>query len=664
MATKSSDGHSELHVAKERKAKLQGWCSRVITEAKVLLSDGHSDREVLAGVLNNLRTRYEKYKESCETVIDLTTDASELQTLFTDTTKFDIEAETLLVHLKQKCTDTSTYGGTTPKVKLPKVELHHFHGDPLLWPEFWDLYNVAIHMNCQVPVIQKFVHLKSLLLGEAAKCIASIETTESNYVIAVERLQLRYGKKDAQRYRLMTKLTEMKNIDSYKSAREAVDDLTATIRALQVQGVSADEYGVLLMPLIETRMPKSWKLEWARKKTESSEVTFNDLIAFLELEVEVQEVAERDFSSVSTKKREEINKQEDKYEVNVGTATALYVKPTVKCTFCGDSHRPSECNTQMTVQDRFSKVRDAKACFRCALPGHRVASCRWKKRCHCGRNHITQLCTGHRQSQPLDVDATPFNPAQSQTSSIRQAGVYGHGLRMRTVSVRFGQKIARALCDTGSTYSLMSTRMAQSVPHTVVGKKKLRIQTFGNILEEEFKIIRVTAEGVKSPGSLTLEVLVTDAVVGSFEQIDTASVNAFHNHLGKDAVLADIPGDELDPLDIIIGEDYYDAVVLARPVDIPAGFKATPTIFGWMLHGGQVMSVCANTAYVFRATVQEQLAEFWNLEHLGVSSSELNDRDLEGEIRLSLTRDEAGRYVTGWPWKPQSESSGLKRSSE
>ena len=667
MATKG-EGRSELHTAKDRKAKLQGWCSRVMSEAKILLSDKQSNRDVLTGVMNNLKTRYDKYKESCECVIDLTTDEDDLDSLFIDTTKFDNEVEILLVKLQQICVSTGTrkrdeqqYDSRvqrqTAKVKLPKLELKHFYGDPLLWPEFWDLYNVAVHVNCEVPIIQKFAHLKSLLSGDAAKCIASIETTESNYLIAVEqRLQHRYGKKDAQRHRLMTKLTEMKNIDSYKSAREAVDDLTATIRALRVQGVSADEYGALLMPLIETRMPKSWKLEWARKKTETGEVTFNDLIAFLEFEVEVREVAERDFRSVSLKKCEEINRHEDKYESNLGTATALHIKPVVKCTFCGNGHKPSECQTHMTVEDRFCKVREAKACFRCALPRHRAASCRWKKRCHCGRIHITQLCTGPRQSQPLNVAATLFNPVQSQTSSIHQAGAYGHGLRMRTVSIRFGQKIARALCDTGSTYSLMSTRMAQSIPHTVIGKKKLRIQTFGNILEEDFKVIRTTAEGVKSPGSLTLEVLVTDAVVGSFEQIDTATVNTFHNYFGKDAVLADIPGEDLDPLDIIIGEDYYDAVVLGRPVDISGGLKATPTIFGWMLHGGQVTSVCANTAYVFRATVQEQLAEFWNLEHLGVSSSELIDRDLEGEIQSSLGRDEAGRYVTGWPWKPQSRS--------
>ena len=215
---------------------------------------------------------------------------------------------------------------------------------------------------------------------------------------------------------------------------------------------------------------------------------------------------------------------------------------------------------------------------------------------------------------------------------------------MRTVSIRLGNRIARALCDTGSTYSLMSTRLAKSIPHQVIGKKKLRIQTFGSIIEEEFTVIRVIAEGVMCSMRLSLDVLVSDAVVGSFEKLDTESVRIFHSHFGEAAVLADIPGDNADPLDIIIGEDYYDQIVVGRPVVITGGLKATLTIFGWMLHGngtGSQSSVHFNTAYVFKASVQEQSAEFWNIEHLGVSTGELHNGDLEGDIRSSLTRDES-----------------------
>ena len=121
-------------------------------------------------------------------------------------------------------------------------------GDVLDWPEFWDIFRVAVHENIDIPPVQKFVYLKSLLTGEAAGYVANFKTEEANYDVAVERLQSRYGKDEVQRNRLMTNLADMKPTDqSNKAMRDAVDELCATVRALQVQGVTPDQYGALLM---------------------------------------------------------------------------------------------------------------------------------------------------------------------------------------------------------------------------------------------------------------------------------------------------------------------------------------------------------------------------------------------------------------------------------
>ena len=57
----------------------------------------------------------------------------------------------------------------------------------------------------------------------------------------MERLESRYGKDEVQRNRLMTKLADMKSLDqSNKAMRDAVDELWATVRALEVQGVTTD----------------------------------------------------------------------------------------------------------------------------------------------------------------------------------------------------------------------------------------------------------------------------------------------------------------------------------------------------------------------------------------------------------------------------------------
>ena len=110
--------------------------------------------------------------------------------------------------------------------------------------------------------VQKLFYLKSLLTGEATGYVANFKIEEANYEHAVERLQSRYGKDDVERNRLMTKLADIKPIDqSNKAMRDTVDELCATVRALQVQGITPDQYVALLMALIESKLPKDWRLE-------------------------------------------------------------------------------------------------------------------------------------------------------------------------------------------------------------------------------------------------------------------------------------------------------------------------------------------------------------------------------------------------------------------
>jgi len=340
---------------------------------------------VIVSVYNNLQSKYDNYKAACELLIDLIEDDDELKTVLDDMTVYDNEVEVLLAQLSAKKSTIANHSPTTMSgqsasatgsstiMKLPKLELRPFNGEITAWPEFWDLFHVAIHANSQVPTVQKFAHLKPLLRGEAAKCIASIPTTESNYGVAIDRLQSRYGKPEVLRHRLLMKITEMKHLENYKTLRDGVGELTATIRALEVQGVSYAEYGTLLMPIVEVRMPKSWKVLWARKKAEV-DVTFNNLTKFLETEVEVKEMADRGgFTASAFKKHEEVPEVTEDYEADMSTATALHIRPSLQCTFCADNHRPYDCTVPMNVDDRFRAVREAKACFRCAMPRHRVS---------------------------------------------------------------------------------------------------------------------------------------------------------------------------------------------------------------------------------------------------------------------------------------------------
>lgn len=120
--------------------------------------------------------------------------------------------------------------------------------------------------------------------------VANIKTEEANYEVAVECLKSRYGKEEVQRNRLMTKLADMKSLEqSNKTMRDAVDELCTTVRALEVQGVTTEQYGTLLMPLVEPKLPKDWRLERAREKADlaKEDVRFSKLLKFLEWELDI-----------------------------------------------------------------------------------------------------------------------------------------------------------------------------------------------------------------------------------------------------------------------------------------------------------------------------------------------------------------------------------------
>jgi len=146
-------------------------------------------------------------------------------------------------------------------------------------------------------------------------------------------LTSRYGKDEVQKTRLMTKLAEMKALEqSNKAMRDALDELCATVRALEVQGVTTAQYGTLLMPLIESKLPKDWRLVWAQEKAGLSkeDVTFSKLLKFLEQELEIRESADQ---TVEIEQPSKHHQSIEKEKPLLPTASGLMAK-SVTCTFC------------------------------------------------------------------------------------------------------------------------------------------------------------------------------------------------------------------------------------------------------------------------------------------------------------------------------------------
>ena len=111
-------------------------------------------------------------------------------------------------------------------------------------------------------------------------------------------------------------------------------------------------------------------------------------------------------------------------------------------------------------------------------------------------------------------------------SSAKNADIKTAGVMMKTVCVVIGDVAVRALCDTGVTFTMMSSFLAANIPKRVVGKCHLRIETLGDVLEGEFDVVEVTARGINLPNTFTFQAVVMDELSGVYERVEPESYRA------------------------------------------------------------------------------------------------------------------------------------------
>jgi hypothetical protein len=133
--------------------------------------------------------------------------------------------------------------------------------------------------------------------------------------------------------------------DRISSLRYVYDKISAHIRGPASLGVSADQYGSLLIPVIMEKSPTEIRLHVARKAT--SEVWKIDEL----LEVIEREVAARESSELSQVNRQSNGKFRPKPEIL--TANSLFTgdyKP--HCVYCNSEHYSPSCTDIPQAKDR------------------------------------------------------------------------------------------------------------------------------------------------------------------------------------------------------------------------------------------------------------------------------------------------------------------------
>ena len=245
------------------------------------------------------------------------------------------------------------------KPKLPKLVLPKFRGDITTFSTFIDSFESAIDKNPELSVIDKFNYLSSSVEGPAARAIQGLTLSEANYVAAKEILKQRYGRPQQVIAAHMDELLKIPSCIGEKSSqlRYVYDKVSIHVRGLESLGVTAEQYGSMLIPVVMSKLPTEIRVQIARLT--SSEVwSIREMLELIRKEVEAREASEHvKLNNEKKTAQSYLSDTNRNLSSKPSTASALLLRssnrPTeIRCVYCKNSHYSSACDKVTDVNER------------------------------------------------------------------------------------------------------------------------------------------------------------------------------------------------------------------------------------------------------------------------------------------------------------------------
>ena len=490
---------SKLEAARRARVGASGWLTRQVKSCDEMRKADLKQVNVVEyeALLVNFEKKLSTWDDA-ELLVESLVDDSELEDVIDKAAAYRDNCERaklLLVvrwneaHANQEHREQSivSEGRSAKTVRLPKMDLPKFNGDVLKFMPFWQQYVACVDSVEDLPDISKFNYLVSSLKGDAKGILEGLPITTENYAQAKDIVQKRYGRKELIIFAHVQALMNLNVLERTSLAMLTFrDKLVAHVRSLEALDIiKSENFGVILTPIIVSRLPEEIRLEWSRD-SQNKEADLDYLMDFLEREISRRDRCEL-FGSMSTQNpedREGHHPVRSKRESRpMGSAAALQTGTFVKkCDFCGKAHYTQKCfkYLNLPVTERQTKVFENKLCFRCLLRNHVARSC--KKCCSsCKGAHHESLCYGVEKTKPKEersIEKTECD--ENATLSVHRSSV--SFLPIATVKVKGeGGKWVEAtlLFDSGTDQSYVSRSLVRKTKPKWVRNAQSKFSSFG-----------------------------------------------------------------------------------------------------------------------------------------------------------------------------------------
>jgi hypothetical protein len=294
----------------------------------------------------------------------------------------------------------------------PKIALPRFNGDILQWQQFWQAFVAEIESDASLADINKFNYLLGQLDPNVLSSVAGLTPSNENYVVLVDLLKERYGRKSKVIAAYMRALYNLQKPEAnLKSLRGFYDQVESYVRGLESLGKPPDTYGDLLVCILLDKLPADVRKNVARQH-DKDEFTLDQLRNVLKGEIRVMEAGQ--ISTLPPIQPPAIKQQFPSRQSATMFNGATGQKPPFHfpCVYCDADHPASQCTAVSSIEERKRIVQQKRLCFDCLSAKHTRNNCNSRNVCRiCRRPHHTSL---HDSSRPASVAATSVTNAHSQ----------------------------------------------------------------------------------------------------------------------------------------------------------------------------------------------------------------------------------------------------------
>lgn len=562
------------------------------------------------------------------------------------------------------------------RTRLPKLYLPKFKGDVTKWNTFWDSFQSAVHRNEGISNIDKFNYLNSVLEGAAARAIQGLTLTEANYDAAIKLLQERFGRPQQIISAHMDQLLKVSPCSNDRPAglRYVYDQICVHSRGLASLGVTSDQYGSLLIPVIMSKLPPEIRLQIARNSKDSV-WKIEELLNVIKVEVEAREASEMTMAKTSEGGKSQSPGRDSKFRNQTPTANSLVSQQggsfKIKCAYCRNEHYSASCGVVRDTAQRRSILERDKRCFNCLRFDHETKECTNPKKCrHCQQRHHQSICSMLDQGKPKEVSAEEMKTTTTVSNKAKGTVLLQTAKAVAVNDVNSKTARVRILLDTGSQRTYVTNRLKSRLNLSPVKSETLHLNTFGDerYTKQQCDVVSLRLQG--SQGEIEISALCFPKICSAV----SAKVNIDnHTHL-QGLELADISIAETgqQDIDVLIGSDYYFDIVSGDVIRGSGGPVAVSSMFGWVLSGPtsaeesrekvtttnliierpELMTLSPCDIHSENDELCNALQKFWDTESLGVREEPPASQTDGKEFLESIHFDETeGRYEVGLPWK-------------